>query len=727
MKSFGLIAVLMLCCLTASAASKTRERITIPLDGTWQIADSVSPEEVPAAFGHTAPVPGLANLASPPFPDVDKFASRELASHPNLNLPPGAKDAPIGIPLQQRNYFWYQRTFKAPAKRQTAILKVNKVQFGTAVWLNRKKIGEHLGCFSAGYFDLTGAIRWNAENRLDIRIGAHPAALPVSAPSGTDLEKLKWTPGIYDSTSVFFSDNPVVESIQVAPRIASSEILVQTVVKNYGRQSRTFELTQQVRPWKENTLTGQAETQKLTLEPGEEKTTTQTIRLQQPHLWTPEDPFLYVVETGTGGDSLTTRFGMREFRFDPASGHAYLNGKPYFLRGSNITLHRFLEDPKCGSLPWQEQWVRRLLVDIPKQMHWNAFRFCIGPVPDRWLELADEAGLLIQNEFYLWTFGETFHKEWSMPELIRQYGEWMRDNWNHPSVVIWNSNNETVAPYLRDTVVPAVRSLDLSGRPWDNGWTMPPMRPDDPISEHLYIIGSRHFHWTDLEQAPTRQIRRFPKFGNPIIVNEYGELWLNRDGTPTVLTQRTYDRMLGPNATPEERRAAYAYYLAGLTEYWRAYRQFAAVLHFVYLTASAPGGYTSDHFRDIEKLDLDPHFQDYVSEAFKPLGVYLNFWQPKLKAGSSQKIKVMMVNDDTQEANGKLVLSLETEAGRETARTESAFSVPASGQASYELALAVPNEAGKCLLKAAALREGKPADSPTLSRRKVEIGADEAQ
>jgi hypothetical protein len=30
-------------------------------------------------------------------------------------------------------------------------------------------------------------------------------------------------------------------------------------------------------------------------------------------------------------------------------------------------------------------WVRKALVEIPHQMHWNSFRFCIGPVPDRWL------------------------------------------------------------------------------------------------------------------------------------------------------------------------------------------------------------------------------------------------------------------------------------------------------------------------------------------------------
>ena len=45
---------------------------------------------------------------------------------------------------------------------------------------------------------------------------------------------------------------------------------------------------------------------------------------------------------------------MREFKFDPATGRAMLNGKPYFMRGSNITLYRFFEDGECGDLPWDE-------------------------------------------------------------------------------------------------------------------------------------------------------------------------------------------------------------------------------------------------------------------------------------------------------------------------------------------------------------------------------------
>ena len=45
-------------------------------------------------------------------------------------------------------------------RERLALLKINKAQFGTAVWLNGEKVGEHFGCFSAGYFDLTEAMHW---------------------------------------------------------------------------------------------------------------------------------------------------------------------------------------------------------------------------------------------------------------------------------------------------------------------------------------------------------------------------------------------------------------------------------------------------------------------------------------------------------------------------------------------------------------------------------------
>jgi hypothetical protein len=158
---------------------------------------------------------------------------------------------------------------------------------------------------------------------------------------------------------------------------------------------------------------------------------------------------------------------MREFKFDPVTRHARLNGQPYFLRGTNFTLYRFFEDEDCKLLPWTDDWVR-LLHQRVKEMRWNSIRYCIGFPPEAWYEIADELGLLIQDEFPLWRLSDVNHGQ-----LETEYGEWMRERWNHPSVVIWDAQNETITPET-GTAISAVRGLDLSGRPWDNGWSPTP-------------------------------------------------------------------------------------------------------------------------------------------------------------------------------------------------------------------------------------------------------------
>ena len=48
--------------------------------------------------------------------------------------------------------------------------------------------------------------------------------------------------------------------------------------------------------------------------------------------------------------------------------------------------------------------------------------------------------------------------------------------------------------------------------------------------------------------------------------------------------------------TARQRLDMYSYLLAGKTEFWRAHRHYAGIIHFVYLTCSYPGVYTADHF-----------------------------------------------------------------------------------------------------------------------------------
>src|SRR5690242_20057788 len=162
-----------------------------------------------------------------------------------------------------------------------------------------------------------------------------------------------------------------------------------------------------------------------------------------------------------------------------------------------------------------------------------------------------------------------------------------------------------------------------------------------------------------------------PSDTNAPLINEYGWLWLNRDGTPTRLTENLYPQLLGStNSTSRERLDLCAYLLAAKTEFWRAHRQYAGIVHFVYLTCSYPGVYTADHFRDVTRLQLDPAFADYMGEAFKPLGAYINFFQPTLPAKSKRNFKVMLVNDYNRPLSGKVLLALQDQQGRDMAKAE---------------------------------------------------------
>jgi hypothetical protein len=713
-------------------------RTTLSLDGKWDVEDSVGANEMPKTYGHTVPVPGLTHSAVPAFADVDQYKTKQLLSNlveqGRYNRADFDKLGDVrGISYQNRNYFWYRKTFDGPTRNAVALLKVNKSQFGTVVYLNGVRIGEHDSCFSAAYFDVTGAIHWNAPNELVIRIGAHPGVLPRNVSQGTDFEKNRWTPGIYDDVSLEVMNDPVIANVQVEPELATSSILVQTELHNYSSHALTTSVEQRSFTWKSHTVASGKSVSRVEVPAGATKLLKQTVPIPNVHLWSPEDPFLYQVNTRTSGDEVTTRFGMREFHFDTVTQRAYLNGRPYFLRGSNITLHRFFEDPGSGTLPWDEAWLHRLLVTIPRQLHWNSFRFCIGPVPDRWLQIADENGLLIENEYMVWTghpSWSSYHATYDTNEMTSEYTEWMRDNWNHPSVAIWDATNESWLPEFTTKIIPAVRSLDLSNRPWENSYNAP-AGPNDPVEDHQYLFfgtamndahsGTPEFNMTDLESMlgpgpddPTS------KTGHALILNEYGWLWLNRDGTPTLLTQKLYPKLLGNQDTTEKRFALQAYLLGGETEFWRAYRRYAGVLHFVYLTASDPNAFTSDHFRNLQTLELEPHFAGAMEQAFNPLGVYLNFWHPTLVQREQRDYTVAMVNDEDRRRTGKLRLVFTDAKGQEGTSSEIPFSLEPLGAQSYIVTLKAPAIPGKYTLQAIAASEDDR-NHPTISHRDVSV------
>ena len=495
-------------------------------------------------------------------------------------------------------------------------------------------------------------------NELVVAVGTHRTVLPKGIPDGADFEKIRYIPGIYDSIALILSGLPRVGNVQVVPDIATRT--ARMVVEIEDPTAAPGHISCEVHEAKSGKLVGRAEATYTPAEGGAR------VELRVPisdcRLWSPEDPFLYEAVIATEGDGCHTRFGMRSFRLDVKSGRAILNGRPYPLRGTNVCVYRFFEDPQRGELPWREDWVRRLH-RVFRSMHWNSIRYCIGFPPELWYRIADEEGLLIQDEFPIW-YGGQWPKELKTDALVREYREWMRERWNHPCVVIWDAQNESVT----DQIAPAItqlRGLDLSGRPWDNGWS-PAAAAGDVYEAHPYAFGNPNFRLSAFAKLPGRPgtpgaLTGNPTpnvFGNPVIINEYGWLWLNRDGTPTTLTRKVYQTMLGEEATVEQRRTTYARLLAAMTEFWRCRHEVAGVLHFCGLGYSRPDGQTSDNFVDLERLTLEPNFAKYVRDAFSPIGLMVDFWEDDSEAGAQREVPVVVVNDTYAAWSGDVRLRL---------------------------------------------------------------------
>ncbi len=149
------------------------------------------------------------------------------------------------------------------------------------------------------------------------------------------------------------------------------------------------------------------------------------------------------------------------------------------------------------------------------------------------------------------------------------------------------------------------------------------------------------------------------------------------------------------------------------------------MLYLAYLDGDLPHAFTCDNFRDVAHLQLDPDFEDYMVQAFKPLGAYLDFWQPSLPSATKRTYRVQLVNDTHETATGRLSLSWQLDPGGSPVQAETRFTVAPVGTADCALELPAPSRAGHYLLVARAFWDGKPW-SPTISRRKVLIEAAKA-
>ena len=157
----------------------------------------------------------------------------------------------------------------------------------------------------------------------------------------------------------------------------------------------------------------------------------QQLTIDNPHLWSTTDPYLYQVETtikanGQVTDIYTTTTGFREVVFDADKGFL-LNGKPMELKGVNM--HQ--DHAGVGAaipealMTWRIQQL--------KQFGCNAYRASHNPMTPAQLDVCDREGILVIDENRL-TGINTEH--------LRLLENMIKRDRNHPSIILWSDGNE---------------------------------------------------------------------------------------------------------------------------------------------------------------------------------------------------------------------------------------------------------------------------------------------
>ena len=724
-----------MCCFLSVFAWADDGRTTISLNGEWDF-DQTELAFPPRKYTRKIPVPGLVHLARPKISQYEKFFKK-----------------PDGVELvEQFNflerdytpmYNWYKRKvfIDEKFKDEQLFLTIKKSQYVTRVFVNRHEVGASMECYTPMDFNITSAVKYGSDNEILIQVGDR-AWLPSEAAGGTDKEKVHYLPGIWDDVFITATGKMRVDKVLFLPSLAKGLVTVKTLVRSlyppqmlYGDKMKD---SCKIEYCVKEKTTGRIVGKKMI--EGEAKRDNRTyfetsISLDNPKAWTPDSPFLYEGEVSVYDqdelvDRYSVNFGMRDFS---RKGKFFtLNGDKFYLRGSNITLQRFFEDPDCQALAWDREWVKKLMVDLPKSIDWNAMRICVGIVPDFWYDLCDEYGIVLQNEWLYWQ-----NHGWD-EQVRKEYTNWVWSDGNHPSIVIWDAINENWDSYIGNTLIPELKELDPT-RIWDAGYmTSDQMGTNDEMDEpHLYRaltlmhsselndyfknnpynLGALHENWVGFSSILDA--------GVPQLVNEYGWIWLWRDGRPSKLTLNNYNYYLGENATPEQCRELQAYWLELETEWLRSERSVGGILAFCHLTNNY--GFTGDWFiNDIKDLEPSPAFR-WFKHCFAPSAVFIDLADRRytkhlepLKPGSDLVFNLVGVNDLNKESSGKVLLKLLDEKGTIISTQEESIVIEPFGKRLQPCLLKLPSKSGGYLLIAEYHEKGRA--KPVLSRRYLKVG-----
>ena len=390
-----------------------------------------------------------------------ELALLERGTWETVSLPHTPFVEPLVVLHQWQGICYYRRRFSLQPEEagKRLWLDFEGAMHLADVWVNGQHLAQHLGGYTPFAVDVTDVVRTDRPNEVLVRLDNRNNPL---IPPGKPLETLDFCyyGGLYRDVRLVAKPAVHITDPVMARHTAGGGIFVTypeaderealihiaTEVANTTSKTRKPTLRHTLYEWDRQTGRGRrvADVEgSLKLAAGDTATWQADIRLENPRLWSPDSPALYVLETEVDGDKegrdlRETRIGIRRLEMSREKGFL-INGRPLRLVGTN----RHMEYPYVGNaLSDNAQY--RDIYQI-KANGFNVVRLGHYPQDPSVLDACDELGLLAIEPIPGWQF---FNKD---SVFIRHTYQDVRDlirrDRNHPSIILWETTlNESWPP-----------------------------------------------------------------------------------------------------------------------------------------------------------------------------------------------------------------------------------------------------------------------------------------
>lgn len=298
---------------------------------------------------------------------------------------------------------WYRKTFTLSPEWKGKYITIDfgGVYMNATVYLNGEELGFHPYGYTAFSFELPqDKLNFEGEN-----------VIAVEVEHQTPSSRWYSGSGIYRTVHLTVTDPVHVAKDGVyvtTPKLVDTNgsdgtMSMKTTVENTSAKPTSVTVKQTV--YKQGSEVSAATTTTETaieIAAGASADITQTAKIENPALWSPDSPVLYTLKTEVlVGDSVVdtceTEFGFRWTNFNSTNGFE-LNGEPTKLKG--VCMHH--DQGSLGSEAWYRAIERQ--VEILKEMGCNAIRVTHNPAAPELIEIANEKGIMLIDEaFDTWT------------------------------------------------------------------------------------------------------------------------------------------------------------------------------------------------------------------------------------------------------------------------------------------------------------------------------------